>query len=125
MFKKTKKLFQIKNNKMSINLILLSLALWGQNALAKMPKIDDPTQGKKSGFLANMQAYIYDGFVFGGLIIVGGVFIVAAKNIIVEYNNIGEGKGSWAKLGTLVVIGIVLVVACIWLATLAAETLQD
>lgn len=124
MFKKAKELFQVKS-KMPIKLILFSLVLWGQNVLAKMPSIDPPTQGKKNGFLANMQAYVYDGFVFGGLIIVGGAFIVAAKNILNEYNNIGEGKGSWAKFGTLVVIGVVLVVACIWFATLAAETLLD
>ena len=120
MFKNTKELFQEKSK-----IFLFGLALWGQHVMAKMPSIDDPSQGKKGGLLANMQAYMYDGFVVGGLIVVGGAFIVAAKNILIEYNNIGEGKGSWAKFGTLVVIGVVLVVACIWFATLAAETLLD
>jgi len=50
---------------------------------------------------------------------------VAAKNAIVEYNNIGEGKGTWAKFITLVVVGVILTVASIWLATLAAETLEN
>lgn len=119
------KLLYINKPIKQIKLILFSLVLWGQNVLAKLPVLDDPTQGKKKGLLPNMQAYMYDGFVVGGLIIVGGALIVAAKNILMEYNNIGEGKGSWAKFGTLVVIGVILVVACIWFASLAAETLEN
>lgn len=104
---------------------LMTWFLFGSQAFAAMPELEDPSQGKQKGIMANMQAYIYDGFVFGGLLVVGAILFVAAKNAIVEYNNIGDGKGSWAKLATLVVIGVALIVACIWLATLAAETLMN
>ncbi|OCG64106.1 integrating conjugative element membrane protein [Gilliamella sp. wkB18] len=120
--KTVSKLFQIKN---TVKGTLMSLVFFGGEVFAKMPKIEDPSQGKQNGIMANMQAYIYDGFVVGGLVVVAACLFVAAKNILVEYNNIGEGKGSWAKFGTLVVIGVVLVVACIWFATLAADTLSS
>lgn len=116
-----KKMSQIKK---ALTGTLMIWFLFGSQALAAMPELEDPSQGKQSGFMANMQAYVYDGFVLGGLIVVAGALFVAAKNILVEYNNIGEGKGTWAKFGTLVVIGVVLVVACIWFATLAADTLS-
>lgn len=120
-----KKMINIKNAVKAVKGMVLSSLFLGLNAFAKMPDIEDPSQGKQSGMMANTQAYIYDGFVIGGLIVVAGALFVAAKNILVEYNNIGEGKGSWAKFGTLVVIGVVLVVACIWFATLAADTLSN
>lgn len=117
-----KKMLNIKN---IVKWMLMSCFLLTNNVFAKMPTIEDPSQGKQKGMMATIQAYIYDGFVVGGLIVVAACLFVAAKNILIEYNNIGDGKGSWAKFGTLVVIGVVLVIACIWFATLAAETLLN
>lgn len=117
-----KNILQIKN---LVKGFVSCLCFLGGHAFAALPQLEDPSQGKQSGIMANMQAYIYDGFVFGGLLIVGVMLVVAAKNAIVEYNNIGDGKGSWAKLAALVVIGVSLIVACIWLASLAAETLMN
>jgi len=121
MFKVVEKLSHIKS---TVNTMLLSLLFLGKNALAKIPEIQDPKQGKQAGFFDNMQAFLYDGVVLGGIIIVSVIFILTIKNAISEYNNIGEGKGTWTKLAIIIVVGVTLIVASIWLVSMAAETLE-
>ncbi|WP_392562240.1 TIGR03745 family integrating conjugative element membrane protein [Orbus sturtevantii] len=121
MFKVVKKLSYIKS---AVNSLLLSLLFLGTNAVAKIPEIQDPKQGKQAGFFDNMQAFLYDGVVLGGIIIVSVIFILTIKNAISEYNKIGDERGTWTKLAIIIVVGVTLIVASIWLVSMAAETLK-
>ncbi|WP_334325072.1 TIGR03745 family integrating conjugative element membrane protein [Gilliamella apicola] len=111
-------------NKLKSKIMFFVLTCYG-TAYAAMPTPQPPSQGTGGGYFNTIRGYIYDGAVVIGLLIAAAALLAVAKNVIVEFNNISEGKGTWTKFGTFIVIGVVLVVACIWLATEAVETLSS
>lgn len=90
--------------------------------LAKLPALEEPSKGPQKGIMATIQAYGYDAFVLGGLFGVAVCILIALKNCVSEYSAIGEGRGSWAKFSAFVVVGVILIVVCIYFAGLAADT---
>ncbi|MCT6866495.1 MAG: TIGR03745 family integrating conjugative element membrane protein [Gilliamella apicola] len=103
---------------------LFFLMLLSAGAAGKLPDVQDPSLGKQKGFLATLQAYVYDGGALGGILLVSCALFVAGRSIVVEYGNIGDGKGSWTKLILLTLIGALLVIACIYFVSVAIETIE-
>jgi len=92
-------------------------------ALAALPKMEDPSRGQGKGIFETMKNYLYDGAIFGGLLISTVSFMVVAWYAVSVFTEVQKGKKTWADFGMVVMVGVLLVVACIWLLTKAAEIL--
>lgn len=101
-------------------LLALTSVTSGQAAL---PTVEGPKSSTDSTFYGQISGYLNDGIVLGGLIMAAVALLVVANAIIATFSEVQQGKATWAKFGILVVVGIVLVVAVIWLATKAATVI--
>lgn len=93
------------------------------SAQAALPTVEGPKTSTDSSFYGQISGYLNDGIVLGGLILAAVALLVVANSIIATFAEVQQGKSTWAKFGMLVVVGIVLVVAVIWLATKAATVI--
>lgn len=93
------------------------------SAQAALPTVEGPKSATDSTFYGQISGYVNDGIVLGGLILAAVALLVVANSIIATFAEVQQGKSTWAKFGMLVVVGIVLVVAVIWLATKAATVI--
>ncbi|HAO0395584.1 TPA: TIGR03745 family integrating conjugative element membrane protein [Escherichia coli] len=95
----------------------LCLLLWMsmQPALADLPTMEPPSSGGGSGLFGQIKGYLQDGVVLGGLVIAAIGFIVVANSAISTYSEIDSGKKTWTQFGAIVVVGVILLVAIIWL----------
>lgn len=85
-----------------------------------LPTVEGPKTSTDSSFYGQISGYVNDGVVLGGLILAAIALLVVANAITATFAEVQQGKATWAKFGMLVVVGIVLVVAVVWLATKAA-----
>jgi len=106
------------------HLCLWLLAGFSQASLAAgLPKMEDPSRGQGKGIFATLQNYLYDGAVLAGLLISVVAFMAVAWHAVSVFVEVQKQKKSWADFGMVVMVGVLLVVACIWLLTKAAEIL--
>ena len=103
-------------------LALLTVGITSSPALAQLPTMDEPTRGEGSGLMETIQNYLYDAAILGGLIIATVAFYIVGQSALAKYKEASE-KGQWGAFGITIVVGIILIVAVIWLATKAAEIL--
>lgn len=95
-----------------------------QQALAGLPEVEDPTSGSGNGGLMDtLKGHFQDGIILAGLIIAAAAFIVVANAAISSFNEVREGKSTWGKFGALIVVGVVMLVAVIWLVNKASNIL--
>ncbi|HSH57317.1 MULTISPECIES: TIGR03745 family integrating conjugative element membrane protein [Halomonadaceae] len=87
-----------------------------------LPTMEAPSRGEGGGLIETLQNYLYDFGALGGLILATVAFIIVAIASIATFNE-ARVRGEWSKFGVVVVVGVVLIVAIIWLATKAAEIL--
>ncbi|HAW0919563.1 TPA: TIGR03745 family integrating conjugative element membrane protein [Escherichia coli] len=92
-----------------------------QPALADLPQMEPPSSGGGSGLFGQIKGYSQDGVVLGGLIISAIAFIVVANAAISTFSEIQDGKKTWTQFGAIVVVGVLLLVAVIWLLTKSAS----
>ncbi|WP_444679079.1 TIGR03745 family integrating conjugative element membrane protein [Halomonas sp. E19] len=74
------------------------------------------------GLLTTLQNYLFDFGALGGLILATVAFLIVAIAAIATFNE-ARVRGEWSKFGVVVVVGVVLIIAIIWLATKASEIL--
>lgn len=89
-------------------------------ALAGLPPIEAPSSGGGSGLMGQIKGYVQDGLVLGGLVVAAVAFIVVAQAAIHTFAEVRDGKATWGKFGAIIVVGIILLVAVIWLITKSA-----
>ncbi|BBV00367.1 TIGR03745 family integrating conjugative element membrane protein [Providencia hangzhouensis] len=94
--------------------------LFGSIAQAALPKVEPPTSGGGGGLMDTLKGYVNDGIVIGGLVVAAAAFIVVAIAAVTTFHEVREGKAGWGKFGTIIVVGVVLIVAVVWLAGKAA-----
>lgn len=97
--------------------VCLLLRMSMQPALADLPQMEPPSSGGGGGLFGQIKGYSQDGVVLGGLIISAIAFIVVANAAISTFSEIQDGKKSWTQFGAIVVVGVILLVAVIWLLT--------
>jgi len=103
---------------------LLLFSLLSSPALAAgLPKMEDPSRGQGKGIFETLKNYLYDGVILIGLVICTVAFIAVAWHGISVFTEVQKQKKSYADLGLLVLIGGLLIVACIWLITEATKIL--
>ncbi|MDF7679929.1 TIGR03745 family integrating conjugative element membrane protein [Enterobacteriaceae bacterium ESL0689] len=96
------------------------MLFWGLNCqavLAGLPTIEPPSSNGGSGLMGQIKGYLQDGVVIGGLVIAAIAFINVANAAINTFVEVRDGKSTWFKFGSIVVVGVVLLVAVIWLLT--------
>lgn len=90
---------------------------------AGLPAVEPPSSGGGGGLMDTLKGYLQDGIVLVGLVLAAVAFIVVANAAVSTFHEVREGKAVWAKFAAIVVEGIVLVVAVIWLVGRSAEIL--
>lgn len=96
---------------------LLALYVWlaCEPARADLPKVDPPVSGGGAGLMGQIKGYLQDGVVLGGLVIAAIAFINVAIAAVHTFTEVRNEKASWTKFVAIVVVGVVLLVAVIWL----------
>ncbi|MCX8966332.1 TIGR03745 family integrating conjugative element membrane protein [Erwinia psidii] len=94
-----------------------------QPTQAGLPTVEPPSSGSGSGLMGTLKGYIQDGIVILGLVAAAVAFLVVANSAITTFHEVREGKSNWGKFGAIIVVGIVLLVAVIWLVGKSAEIL--
>ncbi|HFD2936447.1 TPA: TIGR03745 family integrating conjugative element membrane protein [Klebsiella quasipneumoniae subsp. similipneumoniae] len=91
-------------------------ALAAKPALADLPTVEAPTSsGTGTGLMGTLSGHVQDGLVFGGLALCGFAFFKVAEASVTTFGEVRNGRATWTQFGTVVVIGVVLLVAVIWL----------
>lgn len=103
-------------------LLLTGLLIAGQ-ALADLPAIEQPTSGGGGGTYNTMMGYAKMGGLALGLLVCVGAFLAVAHAVITAFHDIRKGKGSWTDFLLYGVVGIILILAVIYLATKASDIL--
>ena len=99
----------------------LAFALSGSSvARAALPTVEGPKSSTDSSFYGQISGYLNDGIVLGGLILAAVAMLAVGNAIIATFAEVRDGKSTWAKFGMLCVVGVILIVVVIWLASKAA-----
>jgi integrating conjugative element membrane protein (TIGR03745 family) len=97
----------------------MSLALMAwltcQPALADLPTVEPPESGGGSGLMGQIKGYLQDGVVIGGLVVAAIAFINVAISAVHTFTEVRNEKATWTKFGAIIVVGVILLVAVIWL----------
>lgn len=103
---------------------LLPLALlWSAAAYADLPVVEGPKSAKDQSFYSQIAGYLNDGIVLGGLILAAVSMLTVGNAIITTFAEVRDGRATWAKFGMLCVVGVLLIVVVVWLASKAATIL--
>jgi len=104
---------------------IASLTVFTGDVMAQgLPTTAPPSRTTASGdYIALMQNYAYDIFLFIGLAVATVTFFAVAKNTIGAYGEVQDGKGTWGQVGMQFGIGVLLLVFVVFLLTEAAGVL--
>lgn len=103
---------------------VFSLLLLGSSmAWADLPTVEGPKSSTDKTFYGQISGYLNDGIVLGGLILSAVAMLAVGNAIIGTFAEVRDGKATWAKFGMLCVVGVILIVVVIWLASKAATVL--
>ncbi|MEQ4973904.1 TIGR03745 family integrating conjugative element membrane protein [Enterobacter cloacae] len=103
-------------------LLLTGLLTAGQ-AIADLPNIEQPTSGGGGGTYNTFMGYAKMGGLALGLLVCVGAFIAVAHAVITSFHDIRKGKGTWTDFLLYGVVGIILILVVIYLATKASDIL--
>lgn len=108
-----------------MTLAFVSFAVFTGEVMAQgLPTTAPPSRTTASGdYIALMQNYAYDIFLFIGLAVATVTFFAVAKNTIGSYGEVQDGKGTWGQVGMQFGIGVLLLVFVVFLLTEAAGVL--
>ena len=99
------------------------LLLGNSMAWADLPTVEGSQSSADKTFYGQISGYLNDGIVLGGLILSAVAMLAVGNAIIATCAEVRDGKATWAKLGMLCVVGVILIVVVIWLASKAATVL--
>ncbi|PHM64155.1 integrating conjugative element membrane protein [Xenorhabdus stockiae] len=113
---------QFSTNLMArISTFLLLLGVSCESAWADLPSIEPPSSGGRGGLMGQVKGYAQDGIVIGGLILSAVAFFKVASAAVETFSEVRDGKATWTQFGSIIVVGIVLLVAVIWLLAKSAN----
>ncbi|MEC5505000.1 TIGR03745 family integrating conjugative element membrane protein [Klebsiella oxytoca] len=84
-------------------------------AFADLPTVEAPTSNGGSGLMGQIKGYLQDGIVVFGLVLAAVAFVKVAEAALATFSEVRDGKSTWGKFGAIIVVGVVLLVAIIWL----------
>ncbi|PCF94078.1 TIGR03745 family integrating conjugative element membrane protein [Vreelandella nigrificans] len=92
-------------------------------AMAQLPEMEAPSQGG-GGLISTLQGYLYDFGALIGLVLCTIAFLMVGASAVASFKEARE-RETWGKFAVTVVVGVVLIVAIIWLATEALPILSQ
>ncbi len=104
-----------------VSTFILLFGLSCESAWADLPAIEPPKSGGGGGLLGQAKGYAQDGIVIGGLILSAVAFFKVASAAVETFSEVRDGKSTWTQFGAIVVVGVVLLVAVIWLLSKSAS----
>ncbi|WP_416778756.1 TIGR03745 family integrating conjugative element membrane protein [Xenorhabdus budapestensis] len=104
-----------------VSTFMLLFGLSCESAWADLPAIEPPKSGGGGGLLGQAKGYAQDGIVIGGLILSAVAFFKVASAAVETFSEVRDGKSTWTQFGAIVVVGVVLLVAVIWLLSKSAS----
>ncbi|PQK87704.1 MULTISPECIES: TIGR03745 family integrating conjugative element membrane protein [Pantoea] len=104
-------------------LLILPLALAAGQACAGLPQVQPPPGGGGGGLWNTWMGYLKMGGLALGLLVCIGAFMSVAHAVITSFHDVRKGKGTWTELILYCVVGIILILVVIYLATQAADIL--
>ena len=97
-------------------------AMAAKPALADLPPVEGPSSsGTGTGLMGTLSGHLQDGLVLGGLVVCGFAFFKVAEASLVTFGEVRNDRATWTKFGSIVVVGVVMLVAVIWLLGKSAE----
>ncbi|WP_205959055.1 TIGR03745 family integrating conjugative element membrane protein [Pantoea stewartii] len=102
-------------------MLILPLTLAAGQACAGLPPIQQPTTGGGGGFWNTMMGYAKMFFLALGLIICVIAFFAVAHAVITSFHDVRQNKGTWTQFGVYCLVGVLLILLVIFLATQAAD----
>ncbi|WP_405077839.1 TIGR03745 family integrating conjugative element membrane protein [Pectobacterium versatile] len=94
---------------------LFCMAILCNPTFAALPQVEAPQSSGGSGLLGQMKGYLQDFIVLAGLVVASLAFINVATNAIHTFTEVRNERATWTKFGAIVLVGVVLLVAVIWL----------
>ncbi|MCC5902705.1 MAG: TIGR03745 family integrating conjugative element membrane protein [Halomonas sp.] len=91
--------------------------------MAQLPEMEAPSQGG-GGLISTLQGYLYDFGALIGLVLCTIAFLMVGASAVASFKEARE-RETWGKFAVTVVVGVVLIVAIIWLATEALPILSQ
>lgn len=104
-------------------LLFLPLATAAGQVSAGLPPVQQPTTGGGGGLWNTWMGYLKMGGLALGLLVCIGAFMSVAHAVITSFHDVRKGKGTWTELILYCVVGIILILVVIYLATQAADIL--
>ncbi|WP_339353691.1 TIGR03745 family integrating conjugative element membrane protein [Xenorhabdus budapestensis] len=104
-----------------VSTFMLLFGLSCESAWADLPAIEPPKSGGGGGLPGQAKGYAQDGIVIGGLILSAVAFFKVASAVVETFSEVRDGKSTWTQFGAIVVVGVVLLVAVIWLLSKSAS----
>lgn len=90
-------------------------------ALAELPSVEAPESSGGTGLMGQIKGYLQDGVVIGGLVVAAIAFINVAIAAVHTFTEVRNERATWTKFGAIIVVGVVLLVAVIWLLGKSAD----
>ncbi|PQK77182.1 TIGR03745 family integrating conjugative element membrane protein [Pantoea ananatis] len=106
-----------------VRVTLLTLTLAAGHASAGLPPVQQPTTGGGGGLWNTWMGYLKMGGLALGLLVCIGAFMSVAHAVITSFHDVRKGKNTWTELILYCVVGIILILVVIYLATQAADIL--
>ena len=107
-----------------VRVTLLTLTLAAGHARAGLPPVVQPNGGGGGGGTYNtVMAYVKMAALGLGLLVCVGAFLAVAHAVITAFHDIRKGKNTCTELILYSVVGIILILVVIYLATQAADIL--
>ncbi|MBJ3110126.1 TIGR03745 family integrating conjugative element membrane protein, partial [Salmonella enterica subsp. enterica serovar London] len=103
----------------------LALLVWltCKPAFADLPTVEAPTSNGGSSLMGQIKGYLQDGVVIGGLVVAAIAFLNVAMDAVHTFTEGRNEKSTWTKFGSIIVVGVVLLVAVIWLLGKSADSI--
>ncbi len=102
-----------------------TLALLGwltcKPAFADLPTVESSESASDSTLMGQIKGYLQDGVVIGGLVVAAIAFINVAIAAVHTFTEVRNERATWTKFGSIIVVGVVLLVAVIWLLGKSAD----
>ncbi|WP_458038945.1 TIGR03745 family integrating conjugative element membrane protein [Pantoea ananatis] len=102
---------------------LLIFLLFDGQARAGLPSVQQPTTGGGGGIWNTWMGYVKMAGLGFGLLVTVSAFLAVAHAVITSFHDVRKGKGTWTELILYSVVGIILILVVIFLATQAADIL--
>lgn len=103
--------------------VLLAAGCLPQAALAALPTVSAPSAGTGgTGLMGTLQGYLAMAGILVGLTLATAAFLVVGGGALGKFNEARQ-RGEWGDFAVTLIVGVVLIVAVVWLANQAATIL--